>query len=173
MNEAILFLFYTGIYVEKDEMMMLSLLIFGLTIERFAINWLQSRFGCTHFKLQKFTELDQRMDAIRKDWEIKNPPYDIERYRKHYVRNDFTDLKQLMQNQSHEEMLKVKRLQEEMMSGMGSKLAEQANDKLKKIKYKKTLYGDFVPLKVGLRIVDTVKFTVQLDCLAKELAIDD
>jgi hypothetical protein len=40
MNEAILFLFYTGIYVEKDEMMMLSLLIFGLTIERFAINWL-------------------------------------------------------------------------------------------------------------------------------------
>lgn len=45
-------------------------------------------------------------------------------------------------------MLQVKRLKEEMMRGLGSKLQEQAGDG-KKNKYKKTIYGDFVPLKVG------------------------
>jgi hypothetical protein len=63
--------------------------------------------------------LDQRREAIRYDWDHLNPTYDIERYRRHYFRNDFTDLKKLMQNQSHEEMIRVQRLQEEMMRGMG------------------------------------------------------
>lgn len=65
LDQAILFMFYTGIYVEEDEAFMLALLIFGLAVERIAINWLQSRFGCTYFKLQKFAELDQRREASR------------------------------------------------------------------------------------------------------------
>lgn len=75
---------------------MLGLMVLGLAVERFAINWLMNRFGCTHFKLQKFCELDQRREAIRYDWDIPNPTYDVERYRRHYFRNDFTDLKELM-----------------------------------------------------------------------------
>jgi hypothetical protein len=51
LNEAILFLFYTGVYIEADEIKMLGLMVLGLAIERFAINWLMNRFGCTHFKL--------------------------------------------------------------------------------------------------------------------------
>lgn len=51
MNEAILVLFYTGLTLEKRQMLMLGLLLAGLAIERVAINWLENRFGCTHFKL--------------------------------------------------------------------------------------------------------------------------
>lgn len=96
MNEAILVLFYTGLTLEKRQMLMLGLLLAGLAIERVAINWLENRFGCTHFKLQKFIELDERREAIRSDWDIVNPVYDVERYRKHYFRTDFNDLKKLM-----------------------------------------------------------------------------
>jgi hypothetical protein len=68
-------------------------------VERVAINWLKNRFGCNHFKLQKFSELDVRRDAAtdRYNWDIQNPPYDINRYKKHYFRNDFEDIKLLMQ----------------------------------------------------------------------------
>lgn len=69
-------------------------------------------------------------------------------------------------------MLRVKKMKEEMMRGLGGRLAEDAGD-VKKSKYKKTLYGDFVPLKVGLRIVHTATFCVKLDCCAKSLNIDD
>lgn len=58
------------------------------------------------------------------------------------------------------------------MRGLGSKLQEQAGDG-KKNKYKKTIYGDFVPLKVGQRIVHTAKFSVQIDCGSSDLHIDD
>lgn len=73
-------------------------MVLGLAVERFSINWLMNRLGCTHFKLQKFCELDQRHEALRNNWDIVNPTYDIERYRRHYFRNDFTQLKELMQN---------------------------------------------------------------------------
>jgi hypothetical protein len=82
-------------------LLMIGMLLLGLAIERVAINWLENRFGCTHFKLQKFTELDQRREAIRYDWDIVNPKYDVERYRHHYFRNDFDELKELMENQTY------------------------------------------------------------------------
>lgn len=44
--------------MEGSGLLMVGMLLFGLAIERVAINWLENRFGCTHFKLQKFTELD-------------------------------------------------------------------------------------------------------------------
>lgn len=69
-------------------------------------------------------------------------------------------------------MLRIKKLKEEMMRGLGGRLAEEAGD-VKKSKHKRTLYGDFVPLKVGLRIVHTATFCVKLDCFAKSLNIDD
>jgi hypothetical protein len=40
--------------------------------------------------------LDQRREAIRYNWDIVNPEYDPEKYRQHYFRNDFTELKELM-----------------------------------------------------------------------------
>ena len=50
MNEAILTLFYVGVYTEHTSLLMVGLLLLGLAIERIAINWLENRFGCTHFK---------------------------------------------------------------------------------------------------------------------------
>ena len=70
-------------------------------------------------------------------------------------------------------MVKVKKLKEEMMRGLGGQLADQAGEGNKKDKFKKTLYGDFVPLKVGMRIMQTATFSVQLDCCAKTLNMDD
>lgn len=46
-----LFLFYMGVQYDKSDELTVGLLLLGLTIERIAINWLDSRFGCTHFKL--------------------------------------------------------------------------------------------------------------------------
>lgn len=81
---------------------MIGLLLVGLAIERVAINWLKNRFGCTHFKLQKFTELDVRREALRYDWDIVNPKYNPENYRKHYFMNDFEDIKKQMVHQTYE-----------------------------------------------------------------------
>jgi hypothetical protein len=79
-------------------------------IERVAINWLKNRFGCTHFKLQKFAELDQRREALRYDWDCVNPAYDIERYRQHYFRNDFDDLRKLMIHHTFKDLQKVNKM---------------------------------------------------------------
>jgi hypothetical protein len=38
----------------------------GMIIERYSIEWLKNRFGCTHSRLQKFIELDMRREALRK-----------------------------------------------------------------------------------------------------------
>lgn len=50
MNYTILVFYYIGIYAESQNMVMVGLLLLGLGIERIAINWLENRFGCTHFK---------------------------------------------------------------------------------------------------------------------------
>jgi hypothetical protein len=68
-------------------------MMIGLIMERQSINWLKNRFGCTHFKLQKFIEVDNRREGLRYNWEINAPKYDIENYRKHYFLNDFDDIK--------------------------------------------------------------------------------
>ena len=82
-------------------------MLFGLIFERQSINWLKNRFGCTYFKLQKFLELDNRREGLRYNWEIPNPTYDIENYRKHYFLNDFDDIKfkieqNISEHKSHE-----------------------------------------------------------------------
>lgn len=85
-----------GIQFGKRDELVIGLLLLGLTVERIAINWLDNRFGCTHFKLQKFAELDERRRAIRYDWDVPNPKYDVEQYRSHYFRNDFEEIKTLV-----------------------------------------------------------------------------
>lgn len=119
LDKFTLVLFYLGIYTEGDSLLMVGLLLLGLAIERVAINWLENRFGCTHFKLQKFTELDQRREAIRYDWDVVNPKYDVERYRHHYFRNDFDELKELMENQTYQKMLLVRKTKENLLSKLG------------------------------------------------------
>lgn len=55
------------------------------------------RYGCTYFKLQKFTELDIRREALRKNWEIINPPYygnENDQYIAHYYMNDYEEIGQ-------------------------------------------------------------------------------
>jgi hypothetical protein len=61
-------------------------------LERQSINWLTNRKGLTYNRLQKFIELDLRIQAIKNKWPRK-PKYDIELYRDHYFFHDFDDLK--------------------------------------------------------------------------------
>jgi hypothetical protein len=58
------------------------------------------------------------------------------------------------------------------MLGLGSELASKALE-MENNKYTKIAYGDYVPLKVAMRIYHTVKFTVQIDCKAKDLSMDE
>lgn len=44
---------------------------------------------------------------------------------------------------------------------------------MQKNKYTKSTYGDFVPLKVAQRILHTVQFSIQVDCRAKDLSMDE
>lgn len=106
LDKVHLFLFYLGIQYDKKDELTIGLLLLGLIIERIAINWLDDRFGCTYFKLQKFTELDERKKAIRYTWDIQNPQYNTEQYRQHYFRNDFDEIKILIKNKSYTDVLK-------------------------------------------------------------------
>jgi hypothetical protein len=117
-------------------------LIVGLFIERRAINWLQNRNGCNHYKLQKFLELDMRREALRHKWEICPPVYDPERYRQHYFRGDFNELKETM-------------LFDRELHGEKSKESPG-----------KAALGDFVPFETACRMRDTIKFSLLLDCHA-------
>lgn len=88
-------MFFLGLYKDGREgnakfyqITFLSLVI-GLIFERQAINWLKDRYGCTHYRLQKFIELDQRRESLRHNWDIVPAPYDVERYRQHYFYNEF------------------------------------------------------------------------------------
>lgn len=86
-------MFYLGLYKEKTTQYLTGLILLGLIIERFAINWQKNRFGCNYFKLQKFIELDQRREALRYRWGKVNPVYNVDEYKKHYFLNDFEDIK--------------------------------------------------------------------------------
>lgn len=122
-------------------------MIFGLIFERLAITWLKNRFGCTHNKLQKFIELDMRREGLRRNWEICPAPYGTERYRQHYFNNDFDSLKK--------------------------KFAVNTEFKTLKDEFGNLLIGDFVPHKVGMRICETIKFTVMIDSRAPDVHQDD
>ena len=68
-------------------------LLVGILFEKFSIAWLKNRHGCTHYRLQKFIELDMRREALRKpQWDVCLPAYDFTRYKKHYFLNDFDKL---------------------------------------------------------------------------------
>lgn len=125
-------------------------LIIALVFERQCINWLKNRFGCTYFKLQKFIELDLRRDALRPrcNWEVPNPSYSIEHYRKHYFSNDFDDIKKKIEQNISE------------------------NKSIKADEYGRKPIGDFVPHQVATRVRDTITFSVKLDCRASDLNID-
>jgi len=103
-------LFYLGLYREKTNLNITGLLLTGLIIERISINWLKNRFGCTYFKLQKFIELDQRREALRYRWDIVNPIYSVNSYKKHYFLNDFNEIKERMRLHTYKEFIEEKKL---------------------------------------------------------------
>jgi len=35
------------------------------------------------------------------------------------------------------------------------------------------MFGDFVPHKVGRRMIDTIKFTVKINCRASDMNLDE
>jgi hypothetical protein len=129
-------------------------LIVGLCAERQAINWLKNRFGCTHFKLQKFIELDQRREAERYNWDILTPTYDLERYRPFYFYNDFDQVMQKIKDN----------LSQHDVESHDHKILDE---------YDRKFIGDFVPHKIGERMLRTIKFVVLLECRSTELNLSD
>ncbi len=118
-------------------------LLVGLIFERQSINWLKNRFGCTHYKLQKFIELDMRRESLRKNkngvvWEVCPPVYDIERYRQHYFDNDFDELKKKFIVNSQ---------------AVANKKNKKASGEI----------GDFVPYEKAVMIRETIKFSIFID----------
>lgn len=149
-------MFITGIYrdirPESEHFFnhLMILLSFGIIVEKFSIGWLKNRNGCTHFKLQKFIELDMRREALRKpQWEVCLPAYSIENYRQHYFLNDFEWLMyKIMGNLKNKEgEFYVKQPIEEQTS---------------------KAFGDFVPYKSAIRIKDMISFSVKFDCGSRE-----
>ena len=101
-------LFFFGIHKDQHNVWYFYVtfisLITGSVIEKQCINWLTNRFGCTYYRLQKYIELDMRREGLRSknNWEVNNPKYDIERYRKHYFYSDFEFLKSKFEKNSEE-----------------------------------------------------------------------
>ena len=54
---------------------------------------------------------------------------------------------------------------------MGDQLAEKAV--VKEAKKTTLSFGDYVPVKVGMRIREMVRFSVMMDCHASDLNLDD
>jgi len=168
-----LVLFYLGLYREKTNLTVTGLLLTGLIIERVAINWLKNRFGCTYFKLQKFVELDQRREALRYRWDIVNPKYSVNNYKKHYFLNDFDEIKEKMRLHTFKDLIRDKQLKRERKSAdanESTKLEQEISEW--DLMSKKMSFGDFVPSKVGRRMIDTIKFTVKINCQASDFDLD-
>jgi len=89
-----------------------------------------------------------RREALRHNWEICPPKYDVNRYRDHYFLNDFDDLKEKFMRNSNKH--------EPTADEFGNKTIQ-----------------DFIPHKVAVRLRDTIKFTVMLDARAPDLKMDD
>lgn len=139
--------FMTGLYHYKHVV----LVLFAMIYERQCINWLRNRYGCTHYKLQKFIELDIRREAIRDrtNWACpQSCKYDIENYRKHYFANDFDIIK--------------KRITDNISEAKGDVKDEYGREPL----------GDFVPIKVGMRLAAAIKFSLYLDLREPSIVFD-
>jgi len=69
-DKTIFYIFFSGVYkdyrkeVQNYFYLTFFLLAAGLALERQSINWLYNRKGCTFNRLQKFIELDLRVQAI-------------------------------------------------------------------------------------------------------------
>lgn len=120
----------------------------AMMIEKQAINWLIDRHGCTHAKVQKFTELDLRRQGILEGWGTPPPKYDIRRYKNHYYYHDFEALLSMFKESKQENEMKTKKAYDE--------------DKAMR---------NFVPYKVAVRIKEAITFSVKLDGRCPDLHI--
>jgi len=137
----------SGLYNYKKTVLMVMI---GLIYERQCINWLKNRFGCTHFKFQKFIELDIRRNCLRYNW--PNPEYckyNIDNYKKHYFSNDFDQIKN--------------KIEENITENPDIKLDE----------YGRKPIGDFIPVKIAKRLRNSIEFSVKLNLRCPEIKIDD
>ena len=86
--------FILGINKDKQNLMnfyvVFGSLFTSLILEKVSINWLENRNGCNYKRLQKFIELDTRVQMIHKGEEP--PTYNVDRYYLNYYRNDFDEL---------------------------------------------------------------------------------
>jgi hypothetical protein len=147
-DEISFWAFMTGLYHYSHVLLILIAMIY----ERQCINWLKNRFGCTHYKLQKFIELDLRREAIRDrtNWACpQSCKYDIENYRKHYFSNDFDLIKQKI----------VDNISEDKTG--------------KKDEYGRTPLGDFVPVNVAIRLKEAITFSLDLDLRNPAIEFDE
>jgi len=115
-----------------------------------AITWLFDRNGCTYNRFQKFVELDLRVQALKEEWAILPPRYNVERYRNHYYHQDFDALKKKFV-ESEEERKKH-----------GKEARKKGRREIR----------DFIPYKVAVRIRESITFSVKLDGRCPDLKLD-
>jgi hypothetical protein len=147
--------FFLGVFkdprkVEQNQFYFtFAMIAFTLVLERQSINWLSNRKGLTYNRLQKFIELDLRVQAIKQKWP-QQPKYDIDMYRDHYFFHDFDELKRRF----------------EMSLG-------ESNEERRAGKYSRTENTDFIPYKVACRIRDFITFSVKLAGRCPDLKFKD
>jgi hypothetical protein len=118
------------------------MLIIGLVFERSAITWLTNRFGCTYFRLQKFIELDMRREAIREEAKRAKNKWD-------YPHPEYS----------------IERYKKHYFYTNFDDLKE-------KFKTMSEGSSNFIPYREALRIRDSIKFSIMLDCGAPEIGAD-
>lgn len=94
-------------------------------------------------------------------------------YKKHYFLNDFDEIKEKMRLHTFKDLIRDKQLKRERKSAdanESTKLEQEISEW--DLMSKKMSFGDFVPSKVGRRMIDTIKFTVKINCQASDFDLD-
>jgi hypothetical protein len=166
---GIFWLFTLGIHKDsrkENEIFFYRPLIFmaiGLIFEKNFIAWLENRWGCSYYRLQKFVELETRCEQIQskldssivpwakvdKDGNSVPPQYLPERYQNYYYDMDFPML-----------MLKFT-----------ENLARQ--DVRRQAHLKEGIFSDFVPYHKAKRIAAAIKMSIRVDGRAPSIVLNE
>ena len=77
MDDVILWLFWSGLYISPERLVDVSshgpyyLLIIVLILEKYAQRWMTNRLGCTLEQVKEFKKLDEQIHILHH--ELKNP----------------------------------------------------------------------------------------------------
>jgi hypothetical protein len=162
-DKVIFYLFQAGVFkdqviqkengrddekIQGDFYTPFGMMLFGLIVERLFINWLTNRFGCNFNKFQKCAEFDIRRKALKNNWDVCPPSYNVNNYRNFYYREDFDELAEKFTENEFTREVNRKKF------------------------YKMQEIRDFIPSKIALRVKKMIEFSVKLEGRAPDLKLD-